>query len=126
MRQTVVGLFDGQQSARAAMAALATARIDPRRVHASEMPAPAPVSTLAPGPRAGSAPADDGVLGHIRHFFAEMFDVDHDLTPYANAVRRGGLFVRVDVDVDDQPQAVRAELALVKAGAVDITRRTLA
>jgi hypothetical protein len=28
------------------------------------------------------------------------------------------------VDVDDHPEAMRAELAFVKAGAIDVTRRT--
>jgi len=36
-------------------------------------------------------------------------------------MRRGGAVVRVDVD--DRPQAARAELALARAGAIDIQRR---
>jgi hypothetical protein len=117
MRQIVVGTFDQQDSARAAIAALANDRFDPRRVHAIETPAPVPAQEPALPPV-----ADDGMVHHLRNFFAGLFGVSHDVTAYAAAMRRGGAVVRVDVD--DQPQAVRAELAFVKAGAIDITRRT--
>ena len=119
MRQIVVGTFDQQDSARAAIVALANDRFDPRRVHAietrvpdfDEAPAPPPVVVV-----------EDSVVDHLRNFFAGLFGVGHDVTAYAAAMRRGGAVVRVDVD--DQPEAVRAELAFVKAGAIDITRRT--
>ena len=118
MRQIVVGTFDQQDSARAAIAALANDRFDPRRVHAIENRVP----RYADLPEAPPPVADDSVVDHLRNFFAGLFGVGHDVTAYAAAMRRGGAVVRVDVD--DQPQAVRAELALVKAGAIDITRRT--
>ena len=79
-------------------------------------------------PRSTTSPSrpppivDDSVVDHLRNFFAGLFGVGHDVTAYAAAMRRGGAVVRVDVD--DQPQAARAELAFVKAGAIDITRRT--
>ena len=118
MRQIVVGTFDQQASARAAIVALANDRFDPRRVHAIE--------TRVPGfdgePAAPPAIVEDTMVDHLRNFFAGLFGVGHDVTAYAAAMRRGGAVVRVDVD--DQPQAVRAELAFVKAGAIDITRRT--
>ena len=117
MRQIVVGTFDQQDSARAAIAALANDRFDPRRVHAIETRAPELDAEPAPPPV-----LDDSVVHHLRNFFAGLFGVGHDVTAYAAAMRRGGAVVRVDVD--DQPQAVRAELAFVKAGAIDITRRT--
>ncbi len=118
MRQIVVGTFDQQDSARAAIAALANDRFDPRRVHAIETrtqpyddePAPPPPPVV-----------DDSVVDHLRNFFAGLFGVTHDVTAYAAAMRRGGAVVRVDVD--DQPEAARAELAFVKAGAIDVTRR---
>ena len=117
MRQIVVGTFDQQDSARAAIAALANDRFDPRRVHAIETRPPdlddAPVPPTA---------ADDSVVDHLRNFFAGLFGVGHDVSAYAAAMRRGGAVVRVDVD--DQPQAVRAELAFVRAGAIDVTRRS--
>jgi len=119
MRQIVVGTFDQQDAARAAIAALANDRFDPRRVHAIETRVPA----LDDEPEPPLPPlVDDSVVDHLRNFFAGLFGVGHDVTAYAAAMRRGGAVVRVDVD--DQPQAARAELALVKAGAIDITRRT--
>ena len=118
MRQTVVGVFDRQETARVALETLAREHFDPARVHATDDRSPLPESPDA----AVHHPVDDGVMANVRHFFAEILGLEHDVTPYANIVRSGGAVVRVDVD--DQPQAVRAELALVKAGAVDITRRT--
>ena len=120
MRQIVVGTFDQQTAARAAIVALANDRFDPRRVHAIETrtpgfdgddgaPTPAPV-------------ADDSVVDHLRNFFAGLLGIGHDVSAYAAAMRRGGAVVRVDVD--DQPQAARAEQAFARAGAIDITRRT--
>ncbi len=116
MRQIVVGTFDQQDSARAAIVALANDRFDPRRVHAIETRAAECADEPAPPPL-----VDDSVVDHLRNFFAGLFGVGHEVSAYAAAMRRGGAVVRVDVD--DQPQAVRAELAFVKAGAVDITRR---
>ncbi len=119
MRQIVVGTFDQQDSARAAIAALANDRFDPRRVHAIETPrhvldddAPAPPPAIA----------EDSMVDHLRNFLAGLFGMSPDVSAYAAAMRRGGAVVRVDVD--DQPQAARAEKAFVKAGAIDVTRRT--
>jgi len=117
MRQIVVGTFDQQAAARAAIAALANDRFDPRRVHAIETRVPAFDDEPAPPPI-----VDDSVVDHLRNFFAGLFGVGHDVTAYAAAMRRGGAVVRVDVD--DQPQAARAEQAFMKAGAIDVTRRT--
>ena len=119
MRQIVVGTFDQQDCARAAIAALANDRFDPRRVHAIETRVPAFDDEPAPPP---PPVVDDSVVDHLRNFFAGLFGVGHDVTAYAAAMRRGGAVVRVDVD--DQPQAARAEQAFVKAGAIDVTRRT--
>lgn len=118
MGQIVVGTFDQRDSARAAIAALANDRFDPRRVHAIETRRPVDDDEPAPPP---PLVADDSVVDHLRNFFAGLFGVGHDVAAYAAAMRRGGAVVRVDVD--DRPQAMRAELALAKAGAIDITRR---
>jgi hypothetical protein len=109
MRQTVVGTFARPDAARAAIAALAADRFAPDQVHALEpRPAPAPAA----------APHDDhGVLAHVRHFIADALGLDEA------GMARGGAIVRVDAI--DSPQAVRAELAFVRAGAVDITRQTI-
>jgi hypothetical protein len=116
MGQIVVGTFDQRDSARAAIAALANDRFDPRRVHAIETRRPVDDDEPAPPPV-----ADHSVVDHLRNFFAGLFGVGHDVAAYAAAMRRGGAVVRVDVD--DHPQAMRAELAFAKAGAIDITRR---
>ena len=117
MRQIVVGTFDQQDTARAAILALANDRFDPRRVHAIETRVPQLDDEPAPPP----AIVDDSVVDHLRNFFAGLFGVGHDVTAYAAAMRRGGAVVRVDVD--DPPEAARAEQAFAKAGAIDITRR---
>ena len=117
MRQIVVGTFDQQDAARAAILALANDRFDPRRVHAIETRAPAALDD-APAPPL----VDDSVVDHLRNFFAGLFGIEHDVTSYAAAMRRGGAVVRVDVD--GQPEAQRAEQALAKAGAIDVTRRS--
>jgi hypothetical protein len=118
MRQIVVGTFDQQESARAAIVALANDRFDPRRVHAIETRTAGFDEDAAPSPPV----ADDSVVDHLRNFFAGLLGIGHDVSAYAAAMRRGGAVVRVDVD--DQPQAARAEQAFARAGAIDITRRT--
>jgi hypothetical protein len=119
MRQIVVGTFDQQDAARAAIVALANDRFDPRRVHAIETAVPPqddePAATPPP------PITDDSMVDHLRNFLAGLLGVSPDVSAYAAAMRRGGAVVRVDVD--DQPQAARAEHALVQAGAIDVTRR---
>ena len=119
MRQIVVGTFDQQTAARAAIVALANDRFDPRRVHAIETRTPAFDDDGTPSTRAPVA--DDSVVDHLRNFFAGLLGIGHDVSAYAAAMRRGGAVVRVDVD--DQPEAARAQLAFARAGAIDITRR---
>jgi len=120
MRQIVVGTFDQQDAARAAILALANDRFDPRRVHAIETRAAA--FEDEPAVEAPTNVTDDSVVDHLRNFFAGLLGIGHDVSAYAAAMRRGGAVVRVDVD--DQPQAARAERAFAQAGAIDITRRT--
>ncbi len=122
MRQIVVGTFDQQDSARAAIAALANDRFDPRRVHAIETPRHVLDDDDDDAPPLPPAITDDSMVDHLRNFLAGLFGVSPDVSAYAAAMRRGGAVVRVDVD--DQPQAARAEQAFVKAGAIDVTRRT--
>jgi len=120
MRQIVVGTFDQQTAARAAIVALANDRFDPRRVHAIETRTPG-FDDDDDGAPARAPVADDSVVDHLRNFFAGLLGIGHDVSAYAAAMRRGGAVVRVDVD--DQPEAARAELAFARAGAIDITRR---
>jgi hypothetical protein len=118
MQQIIVGTFDQQDSARAAIVALANDRFDPRRVHAIETPVHAPGDEPAPPP----VVTEDSVVDHLRNFLAGLLGVSADVSAYAAAMRRGGAVVRVDVD--DLPEAARAEQAFMKAGAIDVTRRT--
>lgn len=117
MRQIVVGTFDQQHSARAAIAALANDQFDPRRVHAIETHVHTPDDEPAP-----PVITDDSVVDHLRNFLAGLIGASPDVSAYAAAMRRGGAVVRVDVD--DQPQAARAEQAFMKAGAIEVTRRS--
>jgi hypothetical protein len=116
MRQTVVGVFDLQDAAQAAVTTLADERFDPSRVHAVET---ATIPTLTD--IAVPAEVDTSVLSQLRHFLAANFHSAHATLLFDGMERRGNAVV--SVEVDDQPQAVRAELAFVKAGAIDITRR---
>jgi hypothetical protein len=117
MRQTVIGVFEESQGAQAALSTLADERFDPARVHTLQTAAIPTLTDVAIAPQ-----SHPGVLGHLRHFLAESFGPSHGTLLYDGVSRRGSAMVRVDVD--DQPQAVRAELAMVKAGAIDITRQT--
>jgi hypothetical protein len=117
MRQTVIGVFEQQDAAQAAMTTLVDERFDPSRVHALETAAIPTLTDIAV-----AADPHPGMLRHLRHFLSEAFGPGHGTLLYDGIARRGSAVV--SVDVDDQPQAVRAELALVKAGAIDITRHT--
>jgi len=71
-----------------------------------------------------SAPREqEGVMAHVRHFFADLFGQDQrrEVGPYVEAVRRGGAVVKVEVESDPLADAARA--ALQAAGAVDIDER---
>ena len=61
MRQIVVGTFDQQDAARAAIAALASDRFDPRRVHAIETRVP----EFHDEPAAPPPIVDDSMVDHI-------------------------------------------------------------
>jgi uncharacterized protein (TIGR02271 family) len=66
-----------------------------------------------------------GMMDSIRSFFAEVFgsgrDSDAHLSEYAEAVRRGGAVVKVDVE--DEPKVDTARQVLQSAGAVNIDER---
>jgi hypothetical protein len=96
----------------------AAAYVVPFPIDAGVMPYPIDALTATPISR-----DDEGVFGHIRSFFAELFGPAplppaHDVTRYASAVHGGGAIVRVHVD--DETQAGRARRHLEDAGAAHI------
>ena len=119
MRQIVVGTFDQQDSARAAIVALANARFDPRRVHAIE----ARAAGGAAGPVPPPALVDDSMVDHLRNFFAGLFGVGHDVTAFAQrrvdghgkaGAERKGLAEQKGVKVSDTPTMVKkAEIKML-------------
>jgi len=97
---------------------VASANVVPFPIEAGVMPAPLDAGTLAPLPE-----DDDGVLGHIRSFFAELFGPthvleSHDMARYTDMMRRGGAIVRVEVADEDQARRARGDLE--SAGATHI------
>jgi uncharacterized protein (TIGR02271 family) len=117
MKQTVVGVFDRYESARHAATLLQDSGFGPDAVHVTD--ATSDDAALAPGRGSG------GMMDSIRSFFAEVFgsgrDSDTHLSEYAEAVRRGGAVVKVDVE--DEPKVDTARQVLQSAGAVNIDER---
>ena len=117
MKQTVVGVFDRYESARHAANLLADSGFGPDAVHVTD----AAGEDAAPVPERGGR----GMLDSIRSFFAEVFgsegDAQQDISEYAEAVRRGGAVVKVDVE--DEPRVDEARQLLQSAGAVNIDER---
>jgi uncharacterized protein (TIGR02271 family) len=112
MKQTVVGVFDSEVDAQRAMQTLAQTEVDPSHVR----------TTSADGT---VTHPEAGVMGRVRNFFSDMFgtDDDRELGHYAEAVRRGGAVVRVDIDDDDTTRLERVRHVLQDAGAVDLDER---
>ena len=96
----------------------ASAYVVPFPIEAGVMPVSVDPGRVDPMPE-----DDDGVLGHIRSFFAELFGPTHvlgsgDVERYTDTMRRGGAIVRVEVE--DDAQAGRARADLEAAGAVHL------
>lgn len=119
MRRTVVGIFDRQEAAREAIAALARSGFARDHIHVAESRPHATAAVVAAPPSSGH----DGVLGQLGRFLAETFGEPPDTSPCAESADGCGAVVKVDVD--DRALAPQAELALVNAGAVDITHQSL-
>ena len=125
MRQTVVGVFDRHDAARRAAAQLQDSGFGPDSVHVTEEPG-MPGSGGALTEKSAPPSRDEGGLfAGLRSFFAEVFGAGPEphghLDEYAEAVRRGGAVVKVDIDDDARIDAARS--AMVAAGAVDIEER---
>lgn len=112
MRQTVVGVFDKYASAQRAAQQLRDSGFADSVFVTDE---------IQESPDAGSRPreGEGGAFESVRRFFADLFgnDDSREVTTYAEAVRRGGAVVKVEVD-EQETDAARS--ALEAAGAVDI------
>jgi uncharacterized protein (TIGR02271 family) len=118
MQQTVVGVFDSMTDAQQAVSALAASGVSRDRVQISASNA----NASAAGAGASDTVEDEGMMSSIKHFFSGLFGDEEDhAAPYAEAVRRGGAIVKVNVDGDEELH--RATEALDDAGAVDIDER---
>lgn len=115
MRQTVVGVFDRYAAARQAA----------QQLRDSGFADSVYVTDELEGERTAARPEareEAGVMAHVRNFFSDLFGNDErEVGPYAEAVRRGGAVVKVEVDAEEQAEAARS--ALEAAGAVDIEER---
>ena len=118
MNQTVVGVFNSHEAAERAAETLANQGFERRRMHVKSTGAD---STGTVSDTTGTASQDGestGVMASIRHFFAELFgDEDEQRASYAEAVRRGGAVLAVEVE-DSRIDAARD--ALMQCGAIDI------
>lgn len=111
MRQTIVGVFDKYAAAQQAAQILQSTGVPADHVHVTSQEYGSATST--------SSARSDGVIGHVKDFFSDLFrDDDKDVAQYAEAVRRGGAVVKVDIDEDSEVSVV--EDALHRAGAIDI------
>jgi hypothetical protein len=115
MRQTVVGVFDRYSAARQAAQQLRESGFGDSVYVTDEV-----AGVEGEARKAGDEPRDEsGFLGQVRGFFADLFDGDDkEVSPYAEALRRGGGVVKVEVNAESEAEAARA--ALEAAGAMDI------
>ena len=115
MKQTVVGVFDRYAQAQHAAQQLRESGFGDS-VYVTEEHAGSGASSSA----SGSAQRDEGVMEKVRSFFSDLFGADdeREVSPYADAVGRGGAVVRVEVDEDGMADQARATLEA--AGAIDI------
>ena len=111
MQHTVIGAFNNYSAAQDAVQSLKSAGFHLASVTEDK-------STSSTGSSTSTA-ADDGVMAHVSNFFGNLFgSEEHHAAPYAEAVRRGGAVVKVNVDTEQEAERVRE--ALEDAGAVDI------
>jgi uncharacterized protein (TIGR02271 family) len=112
MRQTVVGVFDKYSAAKQAAQDLRDSGFGDSVYVTEEVSA----TTSAPAQQREG----QGALDSVRSFFADLFgsdDTDREVITYAEAVKRGGGLVKVEVE-EEETDAARS--ALEAAGAVDI------
>ncbi len=118
MRQTVVGVFDRYADARQVAQKLRDSGFGDSVFVTDDLGS----VELGKGGATAERRDDTGVLAHVRGFFADLFgDDERAVSPYAEALQRGGALVKVEVDA--QQQADTARSALEAAGAIDIQER---
>jgi uncharacterized protein (TIGR02271 family) len=115
MKQTVVGLFDSEADAERALQILTARGTDPDHVQITHAEGALSAQSVAP--------ADTGVANRVRGFFSDMFgpEDEREVGHYAEAVRRGGALLKVEVEDEAQLDVVRE--AFTAASAVDIDER---
>ena len=119
MRQTVVGTFDGYAAAEQAARQLRESGFGD-----SVLVTGGDLDHVGSNPQATKDPNDkDRVLARVRRFFRGLLgaDGDKEARSYAEAIRRGSAFVKVEVNADADVE--RACRALEAAGAIDIDER---
>jgi len=121
MNQTVVGVFNSHEAAERAAETLASQGFDRSQMHVKSTGADR-TDNSTDNVSGTTSSSDDregtGVMASIRHFFAELFgDDDEESGHYAEAVRRGGAVLAVEVD-DSRLDAARD--ALTQCGAMNI------
>jgi len=117
MNQTVVGVFNSHEAAERAAETLASQGFDRSQMHVKSTGVDSPDTASG---TTGTDPGREGtgVMASIRHFFAELFgDDEEESGHYAEAVRRGGGVLAVEVD-DSRLDAARE--ALTRCGAMNI------
>lgn len=124
MKQIVVGVFDRIDAARQAADSLGVSGFGEGSVHVSA----ASGDETALGGDSHDTPGarhDGGVIDSLRSFFAEIFGpgewTHQHSQEYAEAVRRGAVVVKVEVQ--DEARLDIARETLQSAGAIDIEER---
>lgn len=111
MTQTVVAVFNSYSAAQQAAQHLSGRGVAEGAVHVTEE------DSVEDDPLAYDDPSRQGIRG----FFAELFssnDYIDDLARYKSAMRRGAALVTVNVDNEDDIEAI--EQVLSEAGAINI------
>ena len=136
MTQTIIGVFDSIQDAE-----LAQTRLEAEGISRSSMSVHANDAGTNAGFDTGTTAASDsltrevttdrpagnaqeGAMGKIEHFFANLFGGDdrpEEVGHFQEAVRRGSALL--SVDVEDESSTERVRDALYAAGAIDIDSR---
>lgn len=121
MKQTVVGVFDRYAQAQHAAQQLRESGFGDSVFVTEEYSASSSTSdSSASSGLTGGGQRDEGVMEKVKNFFSDLFGADDEseVSPYADAVGRGGAVVRVEVEED--VMADQARVALEAAGAINI------